>query len=91
MRPLELPEEIEEMAESGDIRVKTAEPMEVAYLVHKGPYDEMGEALMRLLRWISDNGYELMGPPINIYHRDPMMVKSEEELVTEVQFPVKKK
>jgi effector-binding domain-containing protein len=91
MRPLEPPAEIKELAESGEIRVKTTEPLQVVYLVHKGSYANMAESFMRLLRWIAENDYEVMGPGINIYHNDPMMVRSEEELITEVQFPIRKK
>ncbi len=79
------------MADSGEIAVKTTEPREVAYLVKKGSYEEMSESFMRLLRWIAENGYEVMGPGVNVYHNDPMMVRSEEDLITEVQFPVRKK
>lgn len=91
MRPLEPPGDIREMAGTGEIRVKTTEPMEVAYMVLKGSYQEMGESFMCLLRWIAENGYEVMGPGINVYHNDPMMVRSEDDLITEVQFPIKKK
>jgi effector-binding domain-containing protein len=91
MRPLVPPEKIIEMARSGEVGVKTTEPMEVAYLVHAGSYQSMQDSFLRLLRWISENGYEVMGPPINIYHNDPMMVRSEDDLITEVQFPVRKK
>lgn len=79
------------MADSGEIAVKTTESREVAYLVKKGSYEEMSESFMRLLRWIAENGYEVMGPGVNVYHNDPMMVRSEEDLITEVQFPVRKK
>ena len=79
------------MANSGEIKVKTTEPQQVVYLVQKGSYQEMSESFMRLLRWMAENGYEVMGPAVNIYHNDPMMVRSEDDLVTEVQFPVRKK
>ncbi len=91
MRPLVPPEKILEMARSGDIEVKTTEPLQVAYLVHRGSYQSMQESFLRLMRWISENGYEMDGPPVNVYHNDPMMVRSEEELITEVQIPVRKK
>ncbi len=80
-----------QMARSGEVEVKTTEPQQVAYLVHAGSYQSMQDSFMRLLRWISENGYEVAGPPVNVYHNDPMMVRSEEELITEVQFPVRKK
>ncbi len=91
MRPLDPPQDILAMADSGEIKVKTTEPMEVVYLVQKGSYQEMSDSFIRLLRWIAENGYEVMGPAINVYHNDPMMVRSEDDLVTEVQFPIRKK
>jgi len=91
MRPLEPPREIMDMAESGEAAVKTVPAMEVAYLVHKGPHAGVQESQMRLMRWIADNGYELMGPGIAVFHNDLIMVKDEAELITELQFPVRRK
>jgi effector-binding domain-containing protein len=91
MRPLEPPQEIQEMAESGEVAVKTTPPQEVAYLVHKGSHAGVQDSFLKLMRWISENGYELMGPGIAIFHNDLIMVRDEEDLVTELQFPVRKK
>jgi effector-binding domain-containing protein len=91
MRPLEPPPEIKAMAGTGETGVKTMPAQEVAYLVHKGPYSGVQDSQIQLMRWIGDNGYELMGPGIAIFHNDPIMVRSEDDLVTELQFPVRKK
>ncbi len=91
MRPLEPPPEIMEMAESGEARVKTVPAQEVAYLVHKGSHSGVQDSFLKLMRWISQNGYELMGGGVAVFHNDLVMVKSEEDLVTELQFPVRKK
>lgn len=91
MKPLEPPQEIKEMAESGEAAVKTVPEQEVAFLVHKGPYSGMQDSQMKLMRWISENGYELMGPGVAVFHNDLILVKREEDLVTELQFPVRKK
>ncbi len=91
MRPLEPPEDIRRMAETGEVEVKTVPSREVAYLVHKGPYAGLQDSFFRLMRWIAENGYELMGPGLAVFHNDLVTVKSEEELVTELQFPVRKK
>jgi AraC family transcriptional regulator len=91
MRPLQPPEEIVEMAKSGESAVKTVPAQEVAYLVHKGPYAGVQDSQLRLMRWIADNGYELMGPGTAIFHNDLIMVGKEEDLITELQFPVRKK
>ncbi len=91
MRPLEPPPEIKEMAESGEIGVKTVPAQEVAWLVHKGPYSGVQDSQFKLMRWISDNGFELMGPGIAVFHNDPIITRNEEELLTELRFPVRKK
>ncbi|MDI6873979.1 GyrI-like domain-containing protein [Candidatus Solincola sp.] len=91
MRPLEPPEEIKRMAETGEAAVKTVPAREVAYLVHKGPHSGLQDSFFRLMRWISENGYELMGPGEAVFHNDTITVRSEEELITELRFPVRKK
>lgn len=91
MRPLEPPQEIKEMAETGEATVKTVPAQEVAFLVHKGPHSGVQDSQMKLMRWISENGYELMGPGVAIFHNDLILVKNEEDLITELQFPVRKK
>lgn len=91
MRPLEPPEDIKRMAESGDVAVKTTEPREVAYLVHKGSHAGVQDSFLKLMRWLGENGYEMMGPGVAIFHNDLITVDSEDDLITELQFPVKKK
>jgi len=91
MRPLEPPDEIKRMAETGETGVKTVPAQEVAFLVHKGPYSGVQDSQLKLMRWIADNGFELMGPGVAIFHNDLIITRSEEDLVTELQFPVRKK
>jgi effector-binding domain-containing protein len=38
-----IPEEIAKLAESGEVKVKTTKPQEVASTVHKGSYHKKGE------------------------------------------------
>ncbi|MBC7253364.1 MAG: GyrI-like domain-containing protein [Actinobacteria bacterium] len=91
MRPLKPPEDIQRMAETGEVGVKTVPSQEVAYLVHKGPHSGVQDSFLKLMRWIAENGYELMGPGVAVFHNDMITVKSEEDLITELQFPVRKK
>jgi effector-binding domain-containing protein len=79
------------MAESGDVAVKATEPQEVAYLVHKGTHAAVQDSFLKLMRWLGENGYEMMGPGVAIFHNDLVTVDSEDDLITELQFPVKKK
>ena len=86
----ELPEEIVKLAESGEVKVKTTKPQEVAFAVHKGSYQELGELFGKLVQWINGNGYEIAGPSVTVCYNDPHTTP-EEELVSECQFPVRKR
>ena len=70
--------------------VKRVEGVEVASTMHKGPYDQIGALYGALAGWIAENGYEIAGPPEEVYLSDPDKTPPE-ELLTEVHFPVKKK
>ena len=85
-----IPEEVMKLAESGGVKVKTTKPQEVAFAVHKGSYQELGEVFGKLAQWIEENGYEIVGPSVTVCYNDPHTTP-EEELVSECQFPVRKR
>jgi AraC family transcriptional regulator len=61
----------------------------VAYAVHKGSYDKLMDTYEGFMKYITDNGYHIAGPAMEIYltkHGET----PEEESLTEIQFPVKK-
>ena len=78
------------VGESGGVMVKTTKPQEVAFAVHKGSYQELGEVFEKLAQWIEENGYEIVGPSVTVCYNDPH-ITPEEELVSECQFPVRKR
>ncbi|MFJ8519661.1 MerR family transcriptional regulator [Lysinibacillus xylanilyticus] len=59
--------------------------------VLKGAYPELTSVYANLMKWIENEGYELILPPYEIYVTDPRQVNSPEDYITEVYFPVKKK
>jgi effector-binding domain-containing protein len=61
----------------------------VASTIHRGPYDNIGEAYQALMTWCEANGYELAGPDREVYLTSPPEV-SPADYVTELQQPVKK-
>jgi AraC family transcriptional regulator len=69
--------------------VKSVGAYEAASTVHKGPYDSLSKVYGDMVGWIMANGYEISGPPEEVYMNDPGTTP-EEELLTEVRFPVKK-
>ena len=85
-----IPEEIMKLAESGEVKVKTTKPQEVAYAVHKGSYQKLGEVFWKLVQWIEENRYEIEGPSVTICYNDPHTTP-EEELVSGCRFPVRKR
>jgi len=61
----------------------------VASTVYTGPYDGLAPVYGLLMDWIADQGYQIVGPPREIYFSDPVEVPPE-EYVTEIQMPVEK-
>jgi effector-binding domain-containing protein len=60
----------------------------VASTIHVGSYRSIGKTYGALTSWISEQGREIAGPPVEIYHSDPDETPAE-ELRTEVRFPVR--
>lgn len=62
----------------------------VASTMHKGPYETIEPTYHALAQWVTDEGYDMAGPPEEIYYSDPANTPPEEYL-TEVLFPVSKR
>lgn len=73
------------------VRFKTVEPVQIASATYTGSYEQITKVNEAVASWIHENGYDYDGPSFCIYHVSPYMAKSEEDLVTEVCYPVKKK
>ena len=63
----------------------------MACTLHHGPFVSIGEAYDALIKWISENDYQIVGPPREVYlrvakHGD----QNDPDTVTEIQFPVQK-
>lgn len=69
---------------------RTLPGMLCAKSVHRGAYEGLNGVYARLRTWMEEEGYTLAYAPFEVYLSDPQQVKSPEELVTEVYFPVKK-
>lgn len=78
----------ESLPETERIRVYELPQEHAAAVVHHGNFEEFGQAMSAILRWIEDNGYRITGPYRELYIRhDPQNL---EESTTEIQFPVEK-
>ena len=76
--------------DAGGVGIKKVPGVEVASIVHKGPFDEVGKIYGMLWEWVNSNGYEIVGPPEEVYFSDPSTTPPE-ELTTEIRFPVRKR
>jgi effector-binding domain-containing protein len=72
---------------SSEFEVKNVPKRKVASLVHKGSYETIGLAYKTLYEWIQENGYDMIGPMMDIYLSDPNTVKPE-DILTEIQAPI---
>jgi effector-binding domain-containing protein len=65
---------------------------QMACLIHKGPYENIGEAYEVLLAWVEANSYQIVGPNREVYLKGPgQFIKGNpKDYITEVQLPVKK-
>lgn len=75
---------------SDKVKVYELPGMEAACIIHKGPYESVGEAYGALMAWIEKNGYQVTGPSRELYLTSPYDTKDTAKYVTEIQFPIAK-
>ncbi|MCK4353214.1 GyrI-like domain-containing protein [candidate division WOR-3 bacterium] len=90
--PIEIPVSPTGGEIAGDERVKLKDipGAEMACIAHYGSYSKIGPVWGKLCEWIDREGYNWAGPGREVYIKCPGMTEKEEELVTEIQIPVKK-
>ncbi|MDP3065818.1 MAG: GyrI-like domain-containing protein [Methanobacteriaceae archaeon] len=79
-----------EAKEEARVKIKTVPEQLVLSTVYKGPYSECGMAFGAVAQYAYQNGYEIIGPPMETWLSDPNETP-ELELLTEISFPVMKK
>ena len=72
-----------------NIKIKKVPAQTVLYVMHRGPYSQVGPAYTALFEHARKQGYTPLGCPMEIYLNDPAKVP-ESELLTEIQLPIKK-
>ena len=60
-------------------------------VLHKGSYSNLREAYLFATKWIEENGYQILDNPRESYIDGIWNQEKEEDWLTEIQFPVKKK
>lgn len=61
-----------------------------ACVLHKGDYSEFPKAYSTVIRFIEENGYEIIDNPRESYIDTVWNKDSVEEWLTEIQFPIRK-
>jgi DNA-binding transcriptional MerR regulator/effector-binding domain-containing protein len=59
-------------------------------LLHKGPYDQLGQSYAKLLDYVRTKGFEVVVPTREVYHKGPGMIfrGNPNNYLTEIQFLV---
>ncbi|MDR1041270.1 MAG: GyrI-like domain-containing protein [Deltaproteobacteria bacterium] len=79
---------VDEPVEDGaDVSMRTVLGGSFAYVIHKGPYSGISDAIAALSAKMEERGLVPCGPMRERYMNDPDEV-APEELLTEVMFPV---
>ncbi|MFH1532296.1 MAG: GyrI-like domain-containing protein [Pseudomonadota bacterium] len=68
--------------------VRVVGPQTVAFVLHKGPYEDLGAALSGVMGWVASSGLDVMGPPTFVYLNDPGQVQDPAAYLTEIRVPV---
>jgi DNA-binding transcriptional MerR regulator len=80
-----------DLSESNRVKVQTLPAATMACTLHNGPFTTIGEAYNAIGKWITDNGYRIVGPCREVYLREAKNgSQTDPETVTEIQFPVEK-
>jgi hypothetical protein len=89
---LPLPTQIAELPPgSDDARIEVWTYGDIAEILHIGPYSEETPTVERLVRFIDDRGYEIVGPHEEEYIKGPGMAANPADYWTIIRYQVKKK
>jgi effector-binding domain-containing protein len=75
------------LAFGDDVEVVTLPASAMATIVHRGPYEDMGEAYASIASWIHARGHAILGPSREIYLNSPADA-GQDDLLTEIQWPI---
>ena len=84
---------VEDLASENGVKIYGLPGAEkMACVVHTGPFATIGEAYDALAKWISQNGYHIVGPgrELNLKLPEKLGDQNDPNTVNEIQFPVEK-
>ena len=65
-----------------------AEVEKMVCIVHKGPFTTISGTYEALYDWIRQNGYKIIGPLREIYHKGEWITDDPEDYIRELQVPI---
>jgi effector-binding domain-containing protein len=75
----------------GEVQAKELEKGAYACITHSGPVEKMQDTYNAILKWVEENGYRIVGPTHEVYHKGVLQAgNSPQDVLIEVQFPVRK-
>lgn len=90
---VEICEAVTEMREDSEMLTfkKIDKVKSAACVLHKGSYNDLPKAYAAIVKWIEENGFEIADNPRESYIDGIWNKDSEDDWLTEIQFPVKSK
>lgn len=77
--------------ETDRVKFMKSDPITAICIYHKGVYDNLRDSYNIVLKYIEDNGYEIIDHPRECYIDGCWNKDDVNDYLTEIQFPVKKK
>lgn len=76
--------------ETEQIKIMELEPITAICIFHKGEYDNLRDSYNIILKYIENNGYEIIDNPRECYIDGAWNKENKNDYLTEIQFPVRK-
>ena len=77
--------------ENEDIKFMELKPINAVCIYHRGNYSNLRDSYNIIMKYIEDNGYEIIEFPRECYIDGCWNKENEDDYLTEIQVPVKKK
>lgn len=77
--------------ETETLKFMKTNPITAICIYHKGAYANLRDSYNTILKYIEDNGYEIIDNPRECYIDGCWNKENENDYLTEIQFPVRKK
>ncbi|MDY2596550.1 MAG: MerR family transcriptional regulator [Oliverpabstia sp.] len=76
--------------DSGELHFKSMPKIQAASIFHKGSYNTLATSYESVLKYVEDNGYEIVGAIRESYIDGIWNKENESEWLTEIQVPIRK-